>query len=953
MKLKLLVLLALCTSLQAQPSDFQYFSPKPNSAMVTKETNIILRHADEINPATLKSELVVVKGSKSGIHEGELILARDGRTILFNPYHHFASNEIVTVKLQQGVQTQNGTELDEIGFHFTTAPDGITQLYFDDATNKFISEKLPGFVSKKNTRSDSLPAPPITIHSVDNPSPGYIFMATWDRNTSPRLYGNFIFILDSSGNIVDSVRVEGAPYDFQVQPNGLLTYALGDFASNVPLPGEDLQQIVLDSNLAFVDSYKMKNGYTTDFHEFLMLPNGNVMMMSYHTILYDMSQIVEGGKTDASLIINIIQEQDREKNVVFEWRNIDYIPITDSDLNLTDSRINYSTLNAFTVDDDGSILASFRNHSEIMKISRETGAIMWRMGSPRSDFTYVGEHEENAPFYHARQHNIIRLPNGNISLFDNGQFHSPPYSRAVEYSLDEANKVATLVSEWRYPNGNIFCATAGNAQKLSNGGWFIGYGVPSPQFVERNAVEVHPDGSIALELSLPRGVLAYRAYKFPWKEFISKPSYTHIEVKEGNSYSFSNESIKTGVEITFASLSAADYNEATITRLPFGPKKPEFLGGLPHIYPVSIVFQGLAINSHRSEFHFDLATFPEIKNPATTSIFWREFPNSGLFLPLPTTYDTLKQELITTLNGFGEIVFGDMANTYSANIPIPYEPANKLRVLPLDSIVLRWTGKGNYSNFRVQVSTDSLFASTLLDLTHNSSFQIFKNLANETKYFWRVKSILAEMESDWSSVRSFEATDPYIEIVAPNGGEEWKHVTDEVIRWQTNIYDTVLIDLLANQQNILTIGKVPGNIKAFEWQIPGGLSPSPEYRIQITSLADVNLFAASEQSFSIVDTITSIAASDIVINDYILHQNYPNPFNPRTTIRYQLPTTTQLELSIYSLLGEKVVTLVHARLPAGNYQAEWDASGVVSGLYFYRLETGNGIVQTKKLILLK
>ncbi|MCA9742551.1 T9SS type A sorting domain-containing protein, partial [candidate division KSB1 bacterium] len=66
-----------------------------------------------------------------------------------------------------------------------------------------------------------------------------------------------------------------------------------------------------------------------------------------------------------------------------------------------------------------------------------------------------------------------------------------------------------------------------------------------------------------------------------------------------------------------------------------------------------------------------------------------------------------------------------------------------------------------------------------------------------------------------------------------------------------------------------------------------------------------------------------------------------------------LPTTTQLELSIYSLLGEKVVTLVHARLPAGNYQAEWDASGVVSGLYFYRLETGNGIVQTKKLILLK
>jgi len=159
-----------------------------------------------------------------------------------------------------------------------------------------------------------------------------------------------------------------------------------------------------------------------------------------------------------------------------------------------------------------------------MKISRATGEVIWRMGSPRGEFTFIGEHEENAPYYYARQHNIRRLPNGNISLFDNGEFHQPPYSRGVEYALDEVNKVATLVSEVRYPNGNIFCATAGNAQKFSDGSWFIGYGVPSPQFVKRNVVEYHSDGSIALELSLPNGILAYRAYKFPWKELITKPS---------------------------------------------------------------------------------------------------------------------------------------------------------------------------------------------------------------------------------------------------------------------------------------------------------------------------------------------------------------------------------------------------------------------------------------------
>ena len=392
-------------------------------------------------------------------------------------------------------------------------------------------------------------------------------MATWDRNL-PHQYGNFIFILDNVGHIVDSVRVNGAPFDFQIQPNGLLSYAFGDFSSNVPGPGEELRHIVLDSTFAVVDSFKMKNGYETDFHEFVMLPNGHVMMMSYHTIIYDMSTIVPGGQTNCQLVINILQEQDADRNVVFEWRNLDYIPITDSDLDLTGPRINYGTLNAFDIDDDGNILASFRNHSEIMKISRSNGEVMWRMGSPRGEFTYIGEHEENAPYYHARQYNIRRLPNGNISLFDNGEFHQPPYSRGVEYALDEVNKVATLVSEVRYPNGNIFCATAGNAQRLDNGGWFIGYGVPHPQHVKRNAVEYHSDGSVAFELSLPSGVLAYRINKFPWKGLIKRPAVTHFDLLQGFTYVFNDtlNSIYTDVTIYYVELTAYGYNEATITR---------------------------------------------------------------------------------------------------------------------------------------------------------------------------------------------------------------------------------------------------------------------------------------------------------------------------------------------------------------------------------------------------
>ena len=88
-------------------------------------------------------------------------------------------------------------------------------------------------------------------------------------------------------------------------------------------------------------------------------------------------------------------------------------------------------------------------------------------------------------------------------------------------------------------------------------------------------------------------------------------------------------------------------------------------------------------------------------------------------------------------------------------------------------------------------------------------------------------------------------------------------------------------------------------------------------------------------------------------NEFTLNQNYPNPFNPSTAISYQLPAVSQIELSIYNILGQKVVTLVSGQQPAGSYKVEWDASGFVSGIYFFRLETDKGFVQSKKLILLK
>ena len=84
-----------------------------------------------------------------------------------------------------------------------------------------------------------------------------------------------------------------------------------------------------------------------------------------------------------------------------------------------------------------------------------------------------------------------------------------------------------------------------------------------------------------------------------------------------------------------------------------------------------------------------------------------------------------------------------------------------------------------------------------------------------------------------------------------------------------------------------------------------------------------------------------------------LSQNYPNPFNPVTTIRYALTVTSNVELSIFNLLGQKVATLVSAKQPAGSYSMQWNASGMPSGVYLYRMQTDDGFSQTQKLVLIR
>ncbi len=105
-----------------------------------------------------------------------------------------------------------------------------------------------------------------------------------------------------------------------------------------------------------------------------------------------------------------------------------------------------------------------------------------------------------------------------------------------------------------------------------------------------------------------------------------------------------------------------------------------------------------------------------------------------------------------------------------------------------------------------------------------------------------------------------------------------------------------------------------------------------------------------------------------VVTGFELSQNYPNPFNPTTAIRYQLPKSGSVELTIYNLLGQEIRKLVNENRIAGQYTVQWDGrdetgAAVASGVYLYRLKAGEpsggspgaaqGFVETKKMLLLR
>ncbi len=497
----------------ARDPGYEYLSPVPGAHLVSPWTSVVLRPPGTVDAATIRGAALTTKGSQSGLHSGRLELSDDHQTLVFTPDSPFAEGESVVVTLASGIRTQAGAPLPAVSFAFTITPRDPKRepvMVADEATGRLMPlDRLAsrptgasGALPTQMAGSDTLPPgmPFVSLMKSDHPDTGNVFLATFSGFASK---GN-LMILDNAAQPMFFRALPGPAFDFKRQPNGLLTYFSGTNTF-----------WALDSSYAVVDSFRAGNGYTADLHDLQLLPNGHALLLIYDPEPLRMDSIVPGGQPNATVIGLVVQELDAAKHVVFQWRSWDHFRITDADTCLIDLRsmmVDYVHGNAVEPDADGNILISSRSMNEITKINRATGAVMWRWGlhAVNNQFSFMND----ARGFGA-QHDIRRLPNGNVTLFDNGNcLGNPQHSRVAEYRLDEISKTATLVREFRN-SPDLYTPFMGNGQRRASGGTMIGWGGTA---LDPKLTDVHADGSVALAFGLKFATTwTYRAFRFPWQ----------------------------------------------------------------------------------------------------------------------------------------------------------------------------------------------------------------------------------------------------------------------------------------------------------------------------------------------------------------------------------------------------------------------------------------------------
>jgi hypothetical protein len=271
---------------------------------------------------------------------------------------------------------------------------------------------------------------------------------------------------------------------------------------------------------------------------------------------------------------------------------------------------------------------------------------------------------------------------------------------------------------------------------------------------------------------------------------------------------------------------------------------------------------------------------------------------------------------------------------------------------------LSWGEDPLASQYHVEVytmvsDTASQDTSLVMADTVTTTSITLPQLDYESIYQWRVRPSNGYSDGLWSAMTSF--TTEFVPVVraslitpGQNANEvdmptvfTWDSVANAV-KYEFQLFtDAMLTEVVSlhTTGTTLTLDTLKANTDYL-------------YRVRAKNQTSMSSWTNHEFTTAVSGVVTSTEGGDAIPTAYDLSQNYPNPFNPTTTIRYALPQASYVTLTVYNIVGQRVATLVSDTKSAGYHDVRFDASGLGSGAYVYRIQAGS-FSQTRTLFLVK
>lgn len=275
--------------------------------------------------------------------------------------------------------------------------------------------------------------------------------------------GAFGLVIDRTGRVVWYRRFPdpGPGLNFMAQPTGTFVGRLitADSTDDDPMaeidPAGNVRRTLRCANRPL------------RFHDLLLRPDGSYWIMCDDTRTEDLTAL--GGMAAASVTATTLQHVSATGTLLFEWDAWDHFLITDLDsASYAGANVNWTHGNSFDVDTDGNLLLSFRSLNEIRKLDATTGAVLWRLGGLRNQFTFSGSPDPGFQ----RQHNVRVVGPGRLIILDNVGASASRYER---YAWDATAMTATLEQSYGSSPG-VQTAIGGSVQQSAPDRYLVSFG---------------------------------------------------------------------------------------------------------------------------------------------------------------------------------------------------------------------------------------------------------------------------------------------------------------------------------------------------------------------------------------------------------------------------------------------------------------------------------------------